>query len=128
MCRLLTLNFHAEMEYLKEYSINKKFCIHIFENEVAKFLNILFSKIPIIPNISNKYIYIKVPYYGSAFYRSRSELNKLLNKAFFHICFLIILTITLEISLSLKLKTKFLPMFNRTLYMIINVRVVTLDT
>ena len=92
------INFHAEIEYLKEYFINNKFAIHIIENAVAKFLDKLFTNTPLIPNVPKKRIYIKLPFYGSASYRSRNELRKLLNKAFYHIDFRIILTSTLKIS------------------------------
>ena len=99
-------NFHSEIEYLRDYFLCNKYPLHVFENTVWDFLNSVYSPSKVSYNVPKLRKYIKLPYYGSALYKIRNELQKILSKAFFHIDFQIILTNKTTIGSFFKIKDR----------------------
>jgi len=86
------INFHLEIEFLRQYFVNNKYPIYLFDNVVSKFLESKFKTNHVsISTVPKKIYYLKFNYYGYQSLKFRNCLKRILSGYFPHVDFRIIL-------------------------------------
>ena len=92
------LNFHKEVEFLKDYFHKNNYPIDKYFSILKSFLHSKFNEKPCYQGAHKLVKYIKLPFYGKPSYNSRRKLLKLLRSSFPCIDFRVILTNSFKIS------------------------------
>ena len=76
------LNFHKEINFLRNYFSKNNFTFDLFDKTLNNFLNKKFNPTDCFINVPKMTHYIKIPFYGNISYELRKNLMKNLRPAF----------------------------------------------
>ena len=86
------VNFTNELEYLRKYFLSNKFPIHFIEKCIRITLNNIFIRKEKLQTVSQKIMYLKIPFYGPHSYSMKRKLVQLFRKYYPQINLRVIMT------------------------------------
>ena len=100
------LNFHQEVEFLKNLLINNGFKLSIILKQIRKFLEKQYSTLKIYSTVPKQEIYLKLPFYGNESYIIKKKLQNLIRNYYPQVNLKVILTSNFRIKNYFNFKDK----------------------
>ena len=101
-------SFHCELQNFKQIFCLNGYPISLIDNCIRTFLGKIFSPKPIVHSCSKKILFFCIPYTGQHGLKIRTQLHKLLSKAYPHISIRFVFRSTCRLSDFFHSRIKFL--------------------